>query len=461
MFLNQKEGGDGYFKRTTRLKKLFWLYFLLLIFEGALRKWVVPQLSAPLLVIRDPVGLLIIWEAYRTGKWPDKWTVLIMFLTVGLIGLFLVQVIVGNNLLLVGLYGLRSYLLPFPVALIMGENLDQEDLRRLGTWTLFLLLPNTALAVAQYASPANSFINNGAYEGAKQISYVGLGVRASGTFSFANGLEEFVAMAGAFIVYGFVTPGFAKKWLLWASAFALILSVPMMGSRTVVYELAMMFGCMGLGSLMGLSQFKKVLRIVVPVLIVAFLVSLLPVFSNAMDSMTNRFTGATAIEGGGSVERAVSNRMLRPVVETLGESSSAGGSIGIGMGRGAVAVQEFLHGSNEAVAGEGEFLRETGEMGLIAGIGYSMFKVLLAIAMIVAAIARVRKNESLALLLIPLAVTLLFIGVPEQPVWQGFMVLSMALCIAAAKAPAQAALRNHPTAVQRQQMLYRRRVLRR
>jgi hypothetical protein len=90
-----------------------------------------------------------------------------------------------------------------------------------------------------------------------------------------------------------------------------------------------------------------------------------------------------------------------------------------------------------------------------------MFKVLLAIAMIVAAIARVRKNESLALLLIPLALTLLFIGVPEQPVWQGFMVLSMALCIAAAKAPAQAALRNHPTAVQRQQMLYRRRVLRR
>ena len=48
------------------LKKLFWAYFLLLIFEGALRKWIVPQLSAPLLLVRDPIGLLILLEALRT-----------------------------------------------------------------------------------------------------------------------------------------------------------------------------------------------------------------------------------------------------------------------------------------------------------------------------------------------------------------------------------------------------------
>ena len=36
---------------------------------------------------------------------------------------------VGNSLI-AALYGLRSYLLPFPVAFIMGENLDAEDLRK-------------------------------------------------------------------------------------------------------------------------------------------------------------------------------------------------------------------------------------------------------------------------------------------------------------------------------------------
>ena len=59
------------------LKKLFWLYFLLLIFEGALRKWILPQFSAPLLLVRDPVALWIIIEAYRTNKWPERWSIVI------------------------------------------------------------------------------------------------------------------------------------------------------------------------------------------------------------------------------------------------------------------------------------------------------------------------------------------------------------------------------------------------
>ena len=460
MAMRRKGNHDGYYARLTLLKKLFWLYFLLLIFEGALRKWVAPQLSGPLLVIRDPVGLMIIWEAYRTNKWPQRWTVPITILTLGLVGLCLVQVIVGDNPWLVGLFGLRSYLLPFPVALIMGENIDREDLRKLGTWTIFLLLPITALAVAQYVSPSNSFLNKGAYQGGLQIAFVGEHVRASSTFSFVNGLEDYVAMAAAFIAYGIVTPGFAKVWILWSSAFALILSIPMMGSRTVVIQLALMVGCMALGALMGVSQFLKVLRIVLPVVIVVFLVSLLPVFSDAMNSMTERFTGANAAEGGGSVRRTLSHRVVVPITDVL-DSTPTGAWMGIGLGRGAVAVQEFLLGSNEAVAGENEISREIGEMGPIAGIAYSLFKLQLAIAIFLPALARVRKSESLALLMIPLVLTLLFFGVPEQPTTQGFMVLSLALCIAAAKTPAQATVeRKLPRAIQRQQMPIRRRVLR-
>ena len=36
------------------IKKLIWAYFLLLLFEGALRKWFLPGLSQGLLIIRDP-----------------------------------------------------------------------------------------------------------------------------------------------------------------------------------------------------------------------------------------------------------------------------------------------------------------------------------------------------------------------------------------------------------------------
>ena len=196
------------------IKKLFWAYFLLLIFEGALRKWVLPQYSAQLLLIRDPIGLLIIFEAYRTNKWPEKWSAVTGALAVGLIALCVTQVVVNDNPWVAAVYGLRSYLLPFPVAFIMGESLDAEDLRMFAKWTLLIMLPEAALAVLQYAAPANSFVNAAAYSGGAQIGYVGEHVRASGTFSFVIGLALYGPMAAAFILYGLVQQKFAQQWLL-------------------------------------------------------------------------------------------------------------------------------------------------------------------------------------------------------------------------------------------------------
>ena len=142
--------------RMPLLKRLFWVYFLLLIFEGALRKWIVPQLSTPLLLVRDPVAFLIIWEAYRTHKWPKNWSVVIGALAIGLVTLSAVQMVVMNPPWYAVAYGLRSYLLPFPVAFIMGENLDREDLRKFGNWTLWLLMPLTVIEGFQYYAPPSS-----------------------------------------------------------------------------------------------------------------------------------------------------------------------------------------------------------------------------------------------------------------------------------------------------------------
>ena len=50
------------------IKALIWLYVVLLIFEGALRKWVLPSLSDPLLIIRDPVAIGIYLMALSSGR---------------------------------------------------------------------------------------------------------------------------------------------------------------------------------------------------------------------------------------------------------------------------------------------------------------------------------------------------------------------------------------------------------
>jgi hypothetical protein len=439
----------NYFKRLPFLKKLFWFYFFLLIFEGTLRKWVVPQLSAPLLIVRDPVAIAIIWEAYRSHKWPSRWSAVISLMTLLLVGLFIVQIIAGDNPLIAGLFGLRSYLLPLPVMFIMSENLDDEDLHKLGTYTLLLLLPMTLLVLAQYLAPPGSFLNRGAYEGGGQIAYTGGHVRPSGTFSFSIGLVEFDSVAGVVIFYAMFKEGFVKRWLLWASTFALVLSIPAAGARTLLVELGLTVGCMAIAAVMGVSQFGKLLRVIVPLVIVVILAAQLPVFSDAMQSMTKRVTEANEAEGGGSAEGTLIYRTFDPAVNAFQQAASSNNWIGIGMGRGAAAIESLLHGE-KFTAGEYEFSRELVEMGPFAGTAFFLFKAFLAIVIFGGAIARVRDQEPLPLLLLPMAFTALFFGVPEQPTIQGFMVVSVAWCIAASKTR-QPAPQQVPRALQRRQ----------
>ncbi len=459
MSFRLKINPNSYFARLTLLKKIFWLYFLLLIFEGALRKWILPRYSAPLLVVRDPVALWIIWEAYRTRKWPTRWSVAIAMVTLLIIGIFSLQIATGNNQLLVGLYGLRSYLLPFPVIFIMGENLNREDLRKLGECTLWLLLPMCALAIAQYLAPGGSILNTGAYHGGAQIGYVGARVRASGTFSFAIGLVEFATLAGAFVFDGMIQKDFVKNWLLWAGAIALILIVPTTGQRSLVVQLAAVVLCVAASAMMGISQFAKLLRVAGPITILLLLVSLLPVFKRSMQSLNDRFAQGAALEGG-TFQATMYTRTIEPLVNAVDSASSTNDGMGIGLGRGALAVQAFLTGRARAVTGEYEFSHEFMEMGPFAGGLFEFFKALLLVAIFGQAFARAREHEPLALLLFPLVFATMTFGLLEEPTVQGFVVISTAFCIAAAKEPALAAVQLPSLMRQRQQSFQRRRIQR-
>ena len=451
----RKRNPDSYFAGLPRLKKLFWLYFFLLIFEGALRKWIVPQLSAPLLVIRDPVSIWIIWEAYRTRKWPSRWSVQIILLTLLLMVIFSLQMATGVNEFLVGLYGLRSYLLPFPVIFIMGENIDREDLRRFGACTLWILLPMSLIALGQYYSPGGSFLNRGAYHGGAQIGYVLGRVRASGTFSFAVGLVEYAALAAAFIFDGMIREDFVKQWLIWASVASLILIIPTTGQRSLVVQLAAIVICVAASALMGVSQFTKVLRVAVPLMVIMLLVSLLPAFTQSMRSLNERFA-QSSVDEGGSFQAAFILRTVDPAIEAVEAASTTQNWLGIGIGRGALAVQAFLTGAPAAVTGEYEFSHEFMEMGPFAGGLFELFKIFLAIAIFGQALARAREREPLALLLFPVVLTTLVYGLLEEPTMQGFVVISMAFCIAAAKPRLKMAVKPHPLVLQRQRVLAQR-----
>lgn len=425
------------------LKKLFWAYFLLLIFEGALRKWIVPQLSGPLLIVRDPIGLLIIWEAYRTRKWPREWSAVVGILTASVLALCLLQVVVLGLPWFIPLYGLRSYLLPFPVAFIMGTNLDEEDLRKFGNCILWLLLPLTALEIAQYLAPSTSFLNVGAYRGTEQLSYALGHVRASATFSYVVGPMFFVPLAAAFIFYGMANSRFTKKWLLSAAAGALVLSIPIIGSRTLVFLLAAIIVCLGLAAFFGVSQFVKSLRMIAALLVVSALVSRLPVFADATDTLVERFSQASGAEG--NTENSILLRVVHPIIGTFEQSIGRNNWLGAGVGLGANAVTTLLTGTQAFTTGEDEFSRVINEFGAPAGIVFMLFRGLVAVMILSKALARVREHQPLPWLLVPLMFWTLVFGVLEQPTEQGFMVISVAFSLAA--------LRLAPTSIESAQAM--------
>jgi hypothetical protein len=411
------------------LKKLFWAYFLLLIFEGALRKWIVPQLSGPLLIVRDPIGLLIIWEAYRTHKWPKEWSAVVGILSATVLALCLLQLVILDIPWFIPLYGVRSYILPFPVAFIIGTNLDEEDLRKFGNCILWLLLPLTALEIAQYLAPSTSFLNVGAYRGTEQLNYALGHVRASATFSYVVGPMSYVPLAAAFIFYGMANSRFAKKWLLSAAAGALVLSIPIIGSRTLVFLLATIIACLGIAAFFGVSQFVKSLQMVAALLVVSALVARLPVFADATDTLTERFSQASTAEG--NTGNSIFLRIVRPITGTVENNIGKSNWLGLGVGLGANAVSTLLTGTQIFTVGEDEFARVINEFGAPAGIAFMLFRGLLAVMIVSKALARVREHQPLPWLLVPLTFWTLVFGVLEQPTEQGFMVMSVAFSLAA------------------------------
>jgi len=59
-------------KTHQMFRRLVWLYIVLLLIEGSLRKWVLPQLSDVLLLVRDPIVLFSYFLAVRHKIFPHN-----------------------------------------------------------------------------------------------------------------------------------------------------------------------------------------------------------------------------------------------------------------------------------------------------------------------------------------------------------------------------------------------------
>lgn len=406
------------------IKIAIWLYFLLWVFEGALRKWILPSLATPLLVVRDPLAIYIIIKAFGLGvKFINPYVVISSIFT--LLGLA-ITLTFGHGNLFVGLYGARIMLLHFPLIFIIGAVFEKKDILVFGRLMLVFNILMTLIIYFQFTSPQTAYINIGiGGEGSAGFDGAMGYFRPSGTFSFISGLSAFYIMSSIFVFYFWLSKESCSKILLIASTVALLIALPLTVSRGAVSGVLLV----GFFAFIGSStSFKSILRILITVLIIFGLFTILQkttsIFNVGTEVFMNRVETASNQKGGSIIMRTIEG-FTEPIIDLLNQPLFAG-NLGMGTNAGA----QMLTGKTKFLISEGELGRLGGEQGLVFGGGLIGLRLFLAIALFIKSIKLPNPYKLLPLTFCGGALFWITQGQWAQPSMLGCAVIATGLLIA-------------------------------
>jgi len=413
------------------IKIAIWLYFFLWIFEGALRKWILPSLATPLLVVRDPIAIYIIIRAfYLNVKFVNPYVVFSSIFT--LFGLA-ITLTFGHGNLFVGLYGARIMLLHFPVIFIIGSVFTKQDVLKMGRVLLAINILMTIIVYFQFSSPQSAFINVGiggegtaGFTGAMGYS------RPPGTFSFTAGLSVFYSIVSVFIFYFWLSKEYCSKILLYASTITLVIALPITISRGAVVAVLIvgLFAIIAAGT-NGKSLIKLLFTGCVFYIVILVLQEYTTIFNLGTEVFMDRVESVNVATKGGFREsfllRAI-NDLIGPFVELLNQPLFAG-NLGMGTNAGA----QMLTGKTTFLVSENEFNRLSGEQGIIFGGGLIIIRVLLAIVIVMKTWSLPKEQKLLPFILCGTACIALVQGQWAQPTILGYAVIVVGFVMASLK----------------------------
>jgi hypothetical protein len=165
------------------LRALIVVFLIVVLLEGAIRKWVLPEYSLAVFAIKD-IALLFALFAYfaQRDKQLPRMPLMIPWLMWALLS---VGYVLLTGLDLEELVGLRYYLAPLPLLLLVPALIrSPATLERVAAWTVRIVFPLGLLAILQYFSPPDSPINAYAW-GGEEVAVGAFGVEEAGIFSGA------------------------------------------------------------------------------------------------------------------------------------------------------------------------------------------------------------------------------------------------------------------------------------
>ncbi len=429
LFWDKKNGPDDLQEQSSllSLKRGIWIYFFLLIFEGALRKWFLPFLSGPLLIVRDPIAVWLLYNAYRKGFFKPNmyisiaWTLMIIS--------FYTTLFFGHGDILVALFGFRIFFLQFPVIFLIGSLFNKEDVNQLGKALLWIHIGMTILVAIQFYSPQTAWVNRGIGGDLDGSGFSGGGgyFRVPGTFSFTNGLSMFYGLVGVFVFYFWLDETTnISKWLLIIASFCLLAAIPLSISRSVFFQVIVT----GIFSVFTTAKrpkaFWRIIGTFLTGILLFYLLSMMTFFQTAVSAFTERFTRASETEGG--LEGTLIERYLGGSFSALTQQANID-FWGAGLGMGTNVGASLLIGKRAFLISEGEWGRIIGEMGFFLGVIIIILRFVLVMNMFKKTWNAISKGNYLPWLLFSFGGPLVLFGSLAQPTALGFSVFAGGLLL--------------------------------
>ncbi len=405
------------------IKRLIWLYFLLLVGEGILRKWIFPGLSQPLLIIRDPVVFGIYLCAFLSGRFPFRAALFIILIMI--FGAIIFATIAGAPPL-VALYGIRIDFLHLPLIFIIAEVFNRDDVIGLGRAVLWLTIPISILMVFQYLAGSHSWLNVGAggEVGAQLRGALGK-IRPPGPFSFITGPILWFPLATAFTFYGWVHRSIYSRWLLVPVTCLIFIVIPISVSRMLMLSVLVVvaFGVVSL-----LRNPQRALGVFIPLLLIALTYTAI-----GNGEMTEAFESRWEDSTRGGISSSIFERYFNEYVvgiETIGHAPFFGHGIGMGSNVGS----RYTTGEMGFQLAEAEWAKVILELGPILGVAFISFRVWLAVSLLLAGWKRIfTEHDSLSWLICGACVLTVISGQWAPPTILGFAVFGAGLTLAAAQ----------------------------
>ena len=410
----------------SSIKKLIWVYFILLLTEGAFRKWFLPGLSQGLLIIRDPIVIWIYYLCYSKDLFPlNNKYLLRCFQWVALSTVLSFVVNQAHPLTIA--YGARTNLLHFPLIFIMARVLNLNDVINFGKAFLVLGLPMTWIVAQQFQADRFDVMNVAAGGTGHQMMTSGDKVRASGTFSFVSGIVFYYCFTVAFVIYGFLIRSTFPKWLLYLGTSASLLAMVTAGSRSVIAECLQVVACIGFLAYFKPSEFGRIAAAVFGFSVLAIMTySQVELFKEGINFLSLRFEEAANVEG--NPIEAYFTRYIEIIVSPY-EYNKFTDFFGNGLGTATRAGSALGGGAGGA---ELSWSRPVLENGFLVGICFIFWRVWISKDMLLMSIKAVKRGSYLSIFLFGAAGPILLFSPLGQPTNLGFAAFGGGLCLAAA-----------------------------